>query len=36
MLYWLLNVAVPQMREGRTTERGGWVCGIVACACRSF
>jgi len=28
VLYWLLKVAVPQMRGGRVVERG-WVGGIL-------
>ncbi len=28
-LYWLLKVAVPQIRGGRIVERGGWVGGIL-------
>jgi hypothetical protein len=28
VLYWLLKVAVPQIRGGRMVERGGWVGGI--------
>lgn len=29
VLYWLLKVAVPQIRGGRIVERGGWVGGIL-------
>jgi hypothetical protein len=28
-LYWLLKVAVPQIKGGMTEERGGWVGGIL-------
>lgn len=28
VLYWLLKVAVPQIRGERVVERGGWVGGI--------
>ena len=28
-LYWLLKVAVPQIRGGRTVESGGCVLGIL-------
>lgn len=34
VLYWLLKVAVPQIKGGRMVERGGWVCGISAYSCR--
>jgi hypothetical protein len=29
VLYWLLKVAVPQIRGVRMVERGGWVGGIL-------
>ena len=29
-LYWLLKVAVPQIRGGRIVESGGWIGGIFA------
>ena len=35
LLYWLLKVAVPQIRGGRMVERGGWVCGILSSLLRN-
>ena len=31
VLYWLLKVAVPQIRGWRMVLRGGWVGGILLC-----